>query len=117
PYGRARKTQWPGGVGELTPSAHLVAIASCCRVRCFNTSLTSATSFAINPDEVDGGGAGRSLTMSSGVIIQAFTFPNSGSIGGGGGFSSLSQAISPRADAAAAIACQIAALAPAAPMP
>ena len=28
-YGAAMKFQWPGGVGVLAPSAHLLAIASC----------------------------------------------------------------------------------------
>ena len=59
---------------------------------------------AICADEVDGGGPGRSRTMSSGVIIQVRTLPKSGSIGGRGGVSMLLQGISPRASAPSASA-------------
>ena len=55
--------------------------------------------------------------MSSGVIIQAFTLPKSGSIGGRGGISRLFHGISPRAVAASASACRSRALPPAVPMP
>ena len=71
----------------------------------------------MSADEVDGASPGRSLTMSSGVIIQALTFPKSGSIGGRGGISRLFHAISPRATVLSASAFHSAASPPAAPMP
>jgi len=107
-YDSAMKFQCPGGVGELTPSAHLVAIASWLRVRFSTVFLTSAVSCAMRGDDVDGGGPGRSRTISSGVIIQAFTLPKTGSMGGRGGNSWLFHGISPRAVAVSAIACHIA---------
>src|SRR4249920_1629411 len=109
--------QCPGGVGVLTPSAHLYTMASWSRVR-FSTELfTSASSCAIFPDDVEGGAGGRSFTMSVGVIIQAFTWPNRGSIGGRGGDSMLFHGVSPRAAAAFASACTRAGLPPAVLMP
>ncbi len=116
-YDSAMKSQWPGGVGVLAPSAHLIAIARCSRVRWVTMSLTSARSRCISGDVAIGGGPGRSLTSSSGVIIQVFTLPNSGSIGGRAGMSWLIHGTSPRALAASVSDCQIAALPPAVPMP
>src|SRR5450631_844468 len=104
-YDSAIKFQCPGGVGELTPSAHLVAMANWLRVRFSTVLLTSAVSCAICVDDVEGGGPGRSATTSAGVIIQDFTFPKNGSMGGRGGFSRLFQAVCPRATAASANAC------------
>ena len=81
------------------------------------TVCTSATSRAIKADEVDGGGPGRSLTMSAGVIIQVRTLPKTGSIGGRAGTSMLFHGISPRAAAAFANACHSAGEPPAVLMP
>src|SRR5580765_4764829 len=107
------KFQCPGGVGVLTPSAHLYTMATWSRVRWVTACLTSARSFAISADDVDGAKPGRSLTMSSGVIIQALILPNSGSIGGRGGFSRLLHGISPRALTASDNACVAAGVLPA----
>ena len=64
-YGAAMKFQWPGGVGRAGTVGPLVGdgqLLSAFRDR--RSCRTSATSRAIRSDEVDGGGAGRSLTMS-----------------------------------------------------
>ena len=60
-------------------------MASCSRERWSTVSFTSASCCRICADEVDGGGPGRSFATSLGVIIQAFTWPKFGSIGGRGG--------------------------------
>ena len=67
--------------------------------------LTSAVACFMASEEVEGGGPGRSFTISAGDIIHAFTWPKNGSIGGRGGVSWLFQGISPRAVAASASAC------------
>ena len=57
--------------------------------------FTSAVSCFICADDVEGGGPGRSATISAGVMAQARTWPKNGSIGGRAGVSWLSQGISP----------------------
>ena len=109
--------QWPGGVGVPGPSAQKLAMASSSRVPLSTYFRTSASSWAISGDDVEGGGAGRSATICSGVSIHARTLPKNGSIGGRAGLSMLCHGMSPRTAARAGSVAHSAGEPPAAPMP
>src|SRR5437762_5111416 len=80
-------------------------MANCDRLRWSTVERTSATSWAIWAEDVEGGAGGRSATMSPGVISHGCTSPKFGSIGGRAGISRLFQGISPWATALSANAC------------
>src|SRR5687767_3113634 len=116
-YSAAMSFQCPGGVYVPAPSFQRRAIASCSRVRLSTACFTSASSWRICSDDVDGGGPGRAARTSAGVIIQVRTRPKFGSIGGRAGDSWLLQGTSPCAIAESVSACQSAGLPPAVRMP
>ena len=73
-YSSATSFQCPGGEYVPAPSFHFCAIASCAFVRCSTVRFTSAVSSFICCELVDGGGgAGRSATISAGVMFHART--------------------------------------------